>query len=276
MKLGYNTNGLAHHDPVEAIRLLAETGYQSVGLTIDHGLLSPFNPHRAAQLHEIRSVLRDHQMGCVIETGARFLLDPRSKHDPTLVSLKPIDRQKRIDFYKYCLDTAAELDADCVSIWSGILKEPAEEEEVLTRLSEGLSHLLELAAQRDIMVGFEPEPDMYIESMHDFDRLLQRVDHPNLGLTLDIGHLHCLGEVPLVEFIQRWGKRLVNVHLEDMKAGVHDHLMFGEGEMDFPPVIEALSQTGFDGGVHVELSRHSHMAVQAVRQAYEFLSPLWP
>jgi len=61
-----------------------------------------------------------------------------------------------------------------------------------------------------------------------------------------------------------------------MKAGVHDHLMFGEGEMCFPPVIEALSQTGFDGGVHVELSRHSHMAVQAVRQAYEFLSPLWP
>jgi len=66
----------------------------------------------------------------------------------------------------------------------------------------------------------------------------------------------------------------VNVHLEDMRAGVHEHLMFGEGEIDFPPIFAALRATGYRGGVHVELSRHSHEGPSAARRAMEFLAPL--
>ena len=32
MRLGYNTNGLAHHRLTDAIALLADEGYQSVAL----------------------------------------------------------------------------------------------------------------------------------------------------------------------------------------------------------------------------------------------------
>jgi L-ribulose-5-phosphate 3-epimerase len=64
---------------------------------------------------------------------------------------------------------------------------------------------------------------------------------------------------------------LWNVHIEDMRTGVHDHLMFGEGEIDFPPVFSALRQAGYTGGLHVELSRHSHDAVETARRALAFL-----
>jgi sugar phosphate isomerase/epimerase len=64
------------------------------------------------------------------------------------------------------------------------------------------------------------------------------------------------------------------VHIEDMRAGVHEHLMFGEGEIDFPPVLRALAEVGYAGGIHVELSRHSHMAPTAARQAFAFLQPM--
>jgi sugar phosphate isomerase/epimerase len=47
--------------------------------------------------------------------------------------------------------------------------------------------------------------------------------------------------------------------------------MFGEGEIDFAPVFEALRQIGYTGGLHVELSRHSHDAVQTARAALAFL-----
>ena len=50
--------------------------------------------------------------------------------------------------------------------------------------------------------------------------------------------------------------------------------MFGEGTMDFPPIFAALREIGYDGGLHVELSRHSHMATQAVGSAAAFLKPL--
>ena len=63
------------------------------------------------------------------------------------------------------------------------------------------------------------------------------------------------------------------MHIEDMRRGEHEHLMFGEGQIDFDPVIAALAESGYDGGLYVELSRHSHMGPQAARQAFDFLLP---
>ncbi len=50
--------------------------------------------------------------------------------------------------------------------------------------------------------------------------------------------------------------------------------MFGQGEIEFAPVLQALADVGYQGGVYVELSRHSHEAPAAARQAIEFLRPL--
>jgi sugar phosphate isomerase/epimerase len=48
--------------------------------------------------------------------------------------------------------------------------------------------------------------------------------------------------------------------------------MFGEGEMDFRPILRAFRQSNYNGGLHVELSRHSHDAPSVATVAYEFLT----
>ena len=60
------------------------------------------------------------------------------------------------------------------------------------------------------------------------------------GLTVDVGHLVCNGELPVSKFLTEWKNVLWNVHIEDMKSGVHDHLMFGEGDVDFADVFAGL------------------------------------
>ena len=276
MLLGYNTNGLAHHDLFEAIELLGECGYQSVALTLDHGALNPFAEHLHSEIARMKSLLQLCQMQSVIETGARYLLDPRVKHEPTLVSPSVEERARRGDFLCRSIDIAAELGSDCVSLWAGVVHDGASPEVTNSRLIEGLKPVLEHAAKRNVAIGFEPEPGMAIDSMNSFAQLQASLPHPQLRLTLDIGHLHCLGETPIAEQIERWRHLLVNVHLEDMRAGIHEHLMFGEGEVDFGPIMAALQQSGYDGGVHVELSRHSHDGPRAVAQAREFLRPWFP
>jgi len=274
MLLGYNTNGLAHHDPLQAIDLLAEIGYRSVALTLDHGLLGPFQPDVARQLEQVRERLERHALRSVVETGARFLLDARVRHEPTLMTAQPRQRARRIDFLRHAIDMAAALGSDCVSLWSGTLRDEVPVEVGLERLAAALGPVLEHAARREVRLGFEPEPGMFIDTLAHFERLLRWVDSPWLRLTLDVGHLYCQGEMPIADYVLRWGDRLVNVHLEDMRAGVHEHLMFGEGEMDFPPILDALRRVGYQGGLHVELSRHSHDGAAAARRAFDFLAPL--
>lgn len=271
MRLGYNTNGFAHHSLENALEIMAELGYRSVAITLDHHVLNPFDPDALRRARSIRQRLDTLGLSSVVETGARFLLDPRHKHEPTLMSPDPAEQKRRIDFLRRAGEIAVELESDAVSLWSGILHEPVSDEEAWNRLQAGCEVALQDAERLGMPLAFEPEPGMWIDTLEQYGKLLQRLPHPMLGLTIDVGHIHCQQEGPIEDLIQQWGHRLINVHIEDMREGVHEHLMFGEGEIDFPPIMGALERIGYQGGIHVELSRHSHMAPTAAKMAREFL-----
>ena len=219
-------------------------------------------------------LLAEHRLLSTIETGARYLLDPRHKHRPSLLSTKGEGRPRRVEFLRHAIDIAAALRSECVSLWSGILPAGVSVDEGMDRLADSLLPVLDYAGRHGVRLGFEPEPGMLIDTMDRFGELLDRIDSPFMKLTLDIGHVHCVEQQTIPAVIAQWDERLVNVHIEDMRGGVHEHLMFGEGEIEFPPVLEALREISYAGPVHVELSRHSHMGVEAARQAFEFLHPL--
>ena len=286
---GYNTNGFAHHDLADALSILSEIGYRSVAVTLERGQLDPperSGARRAAEL--IKPLVEEAGLRITIETGSRFLLDPRRKHQPTLISSSAEERSRRIEFLKAAVDVAAELSADSVSLWSGSADDaptggegPADSEgpangEFWNRLTESLNDVLDYAAARNVRLSFEPEPGMFIDTMHKFEQLQRRLDHPLLGLTLDVGHVCCLDDGSLRAHIHRWRERLWNVHVSDMRPGVHEHLMFGEGNVDFATMFDALLSVSYAGPVHVELSRHSHDAVAAARRSYEFLRGFIP
>ncbi len=266
--LGYNTNGFAHHRLDDALRVIASLGYRSVGLTLDvHHAPPPTTDYRAL-------ARRLEQLGlvAVIETGARFLLDPGRKHHPTLLS---DNSRPRLDFYLACLDVARELDAPCVSLWSGAGEEAGtEEEESWDRLVRGLEEVCDRADALNIDVAFEPEPGMFVATMEQFDELRRRLPHPRLRLTLDVGHLHCLEQEPPEAYLERYADLLRNVHLDDHRRGVHEHLFFGEGEIDFRPVMRTIATIAQqrDLPATVELSRHSHDAAATARRARAFLA----
>lgn len=274
MILGYNTNGLAHHSWQDGLQLLADIGYRSVAVTVDHNLLNPFSDRHTEEVSQFAEVLRDLGLKNVIETGARFLLDPRRKHEPTLMSPTAEERDYRVDFLKRCVDLAAQLNSDAVSFWSGILREDLPRDRAMQRLADGCREVADYAARRDVTLAFEPEPGMFIESFIHFAELDDLVGAPHFGLTVDIGHVQCVETEPIADCLRQWRGRIHNIHIEDMCRGVHEHLRFGEGEIDFPPVIAALREIDYSGGLHVELSRHSHMAPQVARESYDFLSSL--
>ena len=79
MILGYNTNGLAHHRLDDGLRLLADEGFGAVALTPDVAHLDPYRS-TAAEVERIAALLARLDMTCVVEAGARYLLDSQRKH----------------------------------------------------------------------------------------------------------------------------------------------------------------------------------------------------
>lgn len=276
MRLGYNTNGLAHHRLLDAIEFLADEGYSSVAITLDAGALDPYSEPSTLdrQVGEVREALDRREMARVVETGARYLLNPRLKHDPTLMDPDPERRALRIDFLRRSIDLAVAIGAEAVSFWSGKVPDVVDEDAGLSRLVEALRPVIDHAEYAGMPIAFEPEPGMFIDTLDRFTRLDERVRHPLFDLTIDLGHVHCSAEGDIPTLIRQWGPRIRNLHIEDMVVGVHEHLMFGEGTMDFPPIFQALHAIGYAGGVHVELSRHSHMGVEAVQASSAFLQPM--
>ncbi len=273
-ELGYNTNGFSHHRLADAIDILAEIGYSSVALTLDHHALDPFSDGITDEVTAVRQRLQERNLSCVIETGARYLLDPGRRHWPTLLTANSENRQRRFGFLCRAMRIAARLDADAVSFWSGAADPALSEDESWALLIEACDALLAQAVQHDVWLAFEPEPGMFIETMDQFRRLSEALNHPRFGLTLDVGHVHCLDDGKPAQRIREFAPCLLNVHIEDMRAGDHTHLMFADGDMAFEPIFHALMDVQYLGSVNVELSRHSHVAVDTARQAFSFLERL--
>jgi sugar phosphate isomerase/epimerase len=273
MRLGYNTNGFTSHRLRDALEVIAGLGFRSVAITLDAAALDPFDPATPDRAREVGAWLARRDLLPVVETGARFLLDPWRKHWPTLLSPAEADRERRLDFLLRSIDVAASLRAPVVSLWSGAVESDETPDVLDRRLADGLGELADLAAERGVVLGFEPEPGMYVEDLRGWERIRDLVAHPALRLTLDAGHAH-MTEVDAPAAIRRFGPEIVNVHLEGMRRARHDHLLPGEGDLDLAAVIGALREIGYRGPANLELSRHAHMAVEAARRALDFLRPL--
>lgn len=270
LRYAYNTNGLAHHRLDEALHWLADLGYAGVALTPDVQHLDPYRT-TAAEVSRIAGLLERLGLDVVIQTGARYLVDPHRKHHPTLLAPDASDRERRVDLLRRCLDLGRDLGAQVLSCWSGVVPTGTGAEEAHARLDDGLLRVADLAAERSLWLALEPEPGMLVATVSDFDQVLGRLAHPALRLSLDVGHVHCNREGDVGALIRSHAAVLADVQIEDMREGVHEHLPLGTGTMDFGPIFEALVAIDFPGLVGVELSRDSHRAHVAVPRSITFL-----
>lgn len=268
MQQGYNTNGFAFHKLEDALAIIAELGYECVALTLD---VHHLNPHtsNAADVAKIAALLERLNLGCVVETGARYILDPRRKHRPTLLD---DDSDARVWFLGRAAEIAQDLGATVVSYWSGARPENSSftDDALFDRLARHVEKLEETCRNRGVRAAIEPEPGMLLEKMEQYDKLAERLGF-RPGLTLDIGHLECMENAPEWEYLSTYRDVLYNLQLDDMLSGRHKHLFFGEGSVDFARTFQTLREIEYKGPGCVELSEASRVAVETAARAKEFL-----
>ncbi len=269
LRFAFNTNGAANHRLEDAVGLIADAGYAGVALTLDHHHLDPMAEGWVGRAEALGRSLHAHGLGCVIETGARFLLDPRAKHEPTLLSPSAEGRARRVEFLRRAVDIGNLLGAEAMSLWAGVPQPGVDRGEAGEWLVEGVGRVLDHAHARGIPAALEPEPGMLVETLDDW--VLLHAALPELKLALDLGHCLVTGEREPAAAVAEFAPHVATVAIEDMRRGEHVHLPFGEGEMDIPGCLDALEAIGFRKLVCVELSRESHRADRMVPEALRWL-----
>lgn len=273
LRFGYGTNGFTNHRLADVLAILADLGYDGVALTLDHGHLDPDAGDLSRQVSDLTRQLDQHGLSATVETGAPYLLDPWAKHEPTLMS---DGAARRIELLSRAIRIAADLGSPTVHLCSGARPADLSEQDSWRRLADGVATVLETAQDHGVALAFEPEPYMFVDTV---DRCLQLRglvgDSELFGITLDVGHAHCV-DAPVLDCISAAAPCLRNVQIEDMRRGIHQHLEFGAGEIDFPPVLAALVELGHTGLVSVEIQGGALDAPDIARRSIEFLRAASP
>jgi sugar phosphate isomerase/epimerase len=262
--LGYGTNGLGDHPLPQALDLIAESGYGAVALTLGFPHLDPWaGPD---EVHRLHRRLESAGLRVVVETGTRFLLDPRRKHAPALVDA---EADARVAYLRRAVQVAEELGAATVQFFSGVLTPGDDPGTARGRLLDRLGGLVGVAGRSGVRLALEPEPGMVVETVADALAVRAALGDPGpLGLTVDIGHCLVVEPGGVDGALSAAAPALAHVQIDDMPHTHHEHRPFGEGDLDLPAALAALDRTGFDGVVSVELPRHSWDAPRLLRASH--------
>jgi sugar phosphate isomerase/epimerase len=137
------------------------------------------------------------------------------------------------------------------------LADPADEWKLLVERTRPLARA---AAANGVRLALEAEPGFVCGTSAELLRLIDEIGSESLGCNMDIGHSFLCDPDPIAA-IRELGGRIFHAHLEDMRRGVHDHMLPGTGDMNLQECIDALSAAGFAGVAALDLYGYDYEEV---------------
>ena len=159
---------------------------------------------------------------------------------------------------KRAIGVTRALGAD-VFVFSGTKRRTGDQAE-WERMIDRTRELVEVAARYNVVLAQEFEPGFIVGSTADLLRLFEEIPSPYLAANADLGHLFLCDPDPL-QSIAQLGPKIVHCHVENMRVGVHDHLLPQEGDMDLRAFFDALSAIGFEGGLALDIYKYDYQRV---------------
>jgi sugar phosphate isomerase/epimerase len=270
MKFGFSANAFREYDPIDAIEIIADAGYDGIELLFDQPHLYPPEADEE-DIDRVQEALRDNDIE-ISNCNAFMLTAIEGFHHPSYIEADPDYRKQRIDYTKSALRTAAALNHDYISIEpGGPIPEEKSREWAIETFIESLEEVLPVAEEVGVDLHVEPEPDLLIETSREFLAFAPRIDHPRIRCNFDAGHLFSVGENP-IPALKTLGPYVDHIHLEDIPADrSHEHTQLGDGAMDIDAFLTALDERNYPGFVTVELYPYEETAAETARDAMAYL-----
>ena len=148
-------------------------------------------------------------------------------------------RTEWVDRLKHVIDRTSVFAAEYMVVHVG---PPGNTDAVRQSLNELIEHCQ--ATDNPLVLAIENSPRA--GSTEYLVEILRHADPQRVSVNLDVGHCHAVGE-DAVTAIKRLAKRLIGLHLSDNHGSGDEHLLPGEGTINWPHVAAALDPAGFEG-----------------------------
>lgn len=237
----------------ECVRLAKAAGFEGIELSLNEsGELGLQTTEKEAR------ILRDS----INETGLEIAgLATGLYWSYAMTSESEANRTKAIDVCKKQLELAAALGVDTILVIPGAVGvdfiegcEVVDYEKAYDRALEAISHLAKDAEQAGVSIGLENVWNKFLLSPLELRTFIDTVGSSYVGSYLDVGNIVHSGYPE--QWIRILGHRIKKVHFKDYRrtaGGLHGFVDLLAGDVDYPAVMKALEDIGYNNYVTGEM-----------------------
>ena len=253
MKKGINIWSFPAGAVRESLALAKDAGFEGVELALGaEGELTMTSSE--AEILEVKKMADDLGLS-LYSLSSGLCWDYRLSDDD------PAMRQKAKDMIKKQLETAKILGADTALVIPGVVNVEFSQPEkkvaydvVYDRALEGLNELKATAEALEVNIGLENVWNKFLLSPMEMRDFIDKIDSPFVGAYLDVGNTLYCGYPE--DWVRILGSRIKKVHFKDYRlaaGGLHGFVDLLAGDVDYPEVVKALGEVGYDGWVSAEM-----------------------
>ncbi|QOT18564.1 sugar phosphate isomerase/epimerase [Paenarthrobacter sp. YJN-5] len=244
---------LTHGSMDTAVKDIAAAGYQ--GVEMFDGNLA----HYEDNPEQLRGILEEAGVSLVsVYTGANFIY----------ADILP-DELHRI---QRAAELAATFGAERLVVGGGARRAAGTTDEDYRRLGEALDRVTDIAEAAGLTATYHPHLTTIVESPDELERLMPLT---RIGFCPDTAHLAAGGADPAA-VIRKYPERIRHVHLKDLRKDPFSFLPLGKGELDFPDIVQAIKESGYDSWLMVELDEYDGNPREAAEISRQYLEELLP
>lgn len=246
--LNIGTYGMKSLAILDALKNIADIGYDGVELALMPGW--PTNPATlsTADRHEIRRILDDKGLAL-----------------PSLMESLSMDgseksRQHHKERLNLAIDLAHELSPDSPPVIETVIGgKTAEWERVKDSMAAEMNDWATLAEKGNIIICFKPHADQAIDIPERALWMLRQAPGTHIRIVYDYSHYIVQG-LSLEESLRQLLRYTAYIAVKDAAGDRSQHrfLLPGDGQIDYVPYLRLLKQLGYRGFVGVEVTSQIH------------------
>lgn len=248
MKYSLSTFVYYRYPLIECFNRIKKFGYQGVEIWggRPHGYYEDMTDER---IMKVKNTLETLNLEVSNYIPAQF------RYPTNLASTDEEVRRNSVKYICSNVSVAEKLNAPYVSICPGFSMYGDTITQAENALYKSVEEILDYSLGKKLKIIIEPAHPMetdIIVTVNDGLKLIDKFGKDNLGLCVDTGHLF-VNKESLSDVYDRTKGYIVHYHIDDNMGTSDDHLVPGEGKINFKTFINNLVINNYQGYLAVEL-----------------------